>query len=789
MVCIGCRDMRRFIFLYCLFLMPWQVSHAATFPPLHEFLESYCYDCHGEDVQKAGLRLDTLGRDLKNHDHAKAWEEVYERVVAGEMPPPKQKRQPDHEERTAFTDTVRATLLAADAERRAANGRVVLRRLNREEYQNTIHDLFGIDIELKSQFPEDASAHGFDNIGEALSLSSVLMERYLEAADTALDDVLVKGPRPETQKWLVPLGPKVFQPYHVRSGIRTLPDGTLVIFHSNAFQPIMLDQFKAPVEGRYRFRISQYAYQSPGKPLTVEWYGGSFAKTSLAAHLIGQYDVLPDEPTVIEFVEKLPAKGSLKPLAYRIGRPKDIQDSTGYEGPGIAVQWVEVEGPLIEQWPPAGYQRMLGNVDLSSGTFADAEKALRNLAPRVFRRPITDADITPYLTLVRTALDAGKPFDVALRRGIKAMLCAPDFLFLREPSGRLDDFALASRLSYFLWSSLPDDELLAVAQSARLHEPQTLHTQVERMLQDPKSQRFTENFTGQWLGLRKIDFTTPDKRLYPEFDDALQNAMVKETRLFFDELLKHDLSVTNFVDSDFTLLNRRLAEHYRIAGVAGHEFRKVSLPPDAHRGGVMSQAAILKITANGTTTSPVIRGNWVLNNILGKPVKPPPPDVPALEPDIRGATTIREQVARHRASEACASCHDKMDPLGLALENYDVMGQWRTAYRVAQIGKGSTGDAERVTGFKQGPPVDSSGVLPNGRAFANVDELKKFLLAHPGQIARCVSEKLLVYATGAGVAFSDKIVLEDVVKQSAAKDYGLRTLIHAVVQSPSFLNK
>jgi hypothetical protein len=777
----------------CLFLCHLAVASALAFasasaraatrsPDFTPFLEAHCFDCHDEQKQKGGLRLDTLGRNLEDAANSKHWQDVYERVSAGEMPP-KRKTQPAPNERAAFTESLKQSLLAADQLRRA-DGRVVARRLNRDEYQNTVRDLFGIDAELKDLLPEDAGAQGFDNIGEALSTSTVLLERYLETADLALDAALVKGPAPEPKKWHVTLKPMNLkaEDYRVRSGLRILPDETCVFFHSGAYQPVTLEQFRAPVEGRYRFRICHSAYQSAGQPLTVAWYGGSFDKKSVAAHLLGCFDLPAGEPTITEFIEKMPAKGTLKPIPYRF-KAKGMVDSTGYDGPGIAVHWVDIEGPLIEAWPPAGVQRMLGAVDLAGGTLDDAEKVLRNFAPRAFRRPVTDEDITPYLALVRTALDEKKPLEQALRDGLKGMLCSPSFLFLREKAGPLDDFALASRLSYFLWSSLPDEALFAAAGAGQLRG--TLHEQVERMLADPKAERFITNFTGQWLGLRKIDATTPDKRFYPEFDDGLKLAMVKETQLFFRELLDHDLSVRNFVHSDFSLLNSRLAELYRIPGVQGQQFRKTTLPADAHRGGLLGQAAILKITANGTTTSPVIRGNWVLGNLLGRPTPPPPADVPAIEPDIRGATTIREQVAKHRAQESCAVCHDRIDPLGLALENFDVIGQWRTQYRVARLSTSKDGEV-RATGFQPGPAVDASAALA-GEAFTDVDALKKLLLAQPRLIARCLAEKLLIYATGAPVTFADRVMLDDLVKTTPTD--GLRTILHAVVQSPSFLNK
>ena len=307
---------------------------------------------------------------------------------------------------------------------------------------------------------------------------------------------------------------------------------------------------------------------------------------------------------------------------------------------------------------------------------------LRDLLPRAFRRPVNEGEEKPFVELVASSLESGQPLEASLRAGIKAVLASPKFLYFREEAGPLNDYALASRLSYFLWSTMPDETLLELARRGELHKPDVLRMQVERMLQHPKAKAFTENFTGQWLSLRDIETTTPDKGLYPEFEELLKWSSVQETQLFFDELLKENLSVRNFVDSDFAMLNGRLATHYGIPDVYGVEFRKVALKPEYHRGGVLTQASVLKVTANGTSTSPVLRGVWVLDRIMGQPVPPPPPNVPAVEPDIRGATNIREQLAKHRATENCSSCHSRIDPPGFALENFDVIGGWRDRYRV-----------------------------------------------------------------------------------------------------------
>jgi hypothetical protein len=336
---------------------------------------------------------------------------------------------------------------------------------------------------------------------------------------------------------------------------------------------------------------------------------------------------------------------------------------------------------------------------------------------------------------------------------------------------------------------------MALARAGTLSQPGTLRAQTERMLRSPKARRFTENFTGQWLELRQINFTTPDKKLYPEHDELLQFSMVKETELFFDELLRRDLSVQNFIHSDFSMLNRRLAGHYGIPGVDSLEFRRVSLPPSAHRGGVLTHASVLKVTANGTTTSPVLRGKWILDRIMGMPPDPPPKAIAAVEPDIRGTKTIREQLDAHRNTEECASCHRKLDPPGFALENYDVIGGWREKYRIvpdrgvkAEFVTLKT-DQGRDIRVALGPKVDASFTTAEGQPFKDVDEFKTILLRDKDRMARCLAAKLLVYATGAGIQFADRAVIDDIVTRTRAKDHGLRSIVHEVVQSRPFLNK
>ncbi|MCE9526498.1 MAG: DUF1592 domain-containing protein, partial [Planctomycetales bacterium] len=433
-----------------------------------------------------------------------------------------------------------------------------------------------------------------------------------------------------------------------------------------------------------------------------------------------------------------------------------------------------------------------------SATIADAEEIFSRLLPRAFRRNVQPEEVQRYVGLTKKALDDRRPFVEALRVGLLGILCSPEFLLREEPlaaakegeTATISDYALASRLSYFLWSSMPDDELQALADKGTLSKPDVLRGQVERMLNDPKADRFVKNFTGQWLKLREIDFTEPDARQYPEFDEMLRYSILEETHRFFREVLKHDQPLLDFVDSDWTILNERLARHYGIGGVTGQQFRRVTLPAGSPRGGVLTQASILKVTANGTNTSPVIRGGWVLENILGKPVPPPPPGIGAIEPDIRGATTIRQQLDKHRNTESCSVCHSRIDPPGFALESFDAIGGWRDWYR--SLGTGERVDLEigriRVQ-YKRGPPVDASGVMASGQSFEEIRQFKELLLRDKEQVARCLTEKLLIYSLGRGLGFADRPAVGEMVKNVSAKDYGFRSLVHEVVLSKTFRQK
>lgn len=770
--------------------------------PATPFFARHCQGCHAGLMPKGGFRVDKLTQDFGDKANQERWLAVLEQLNAAAMPP-KEKPRPAQKEVQAVSAWIRDRVDKAVAARNASEGRVVLRRLNRTEYENTIRDLLAVDLDLKDLLAPDTSSEGFDNRAEALHLSSFQMEQYLEAADAVLDAAIAGGPRPTTIKRHLSIkDERTVKP--TGSVYRHLDDG-VAIFSSwvSANIQVTLWNFRTPHRGNYRIRISGYGFQTD-KPITFHVMAGTLTAMT-EQHLVGYYEVPPARPTVVEFVKRLEAKNTMRIVVDGLGVTPPVVQKVGaenYKGPGLAVQWVEIEGPLHDSWPPTSHRRIFGNLPqakspgdepgrlevVSKQPLVDGERILRDFMRRAYRRAVTDDDVMPVLARVKAKLDAGHSFEQALRVGLKAVLVSPHFLFLREKPGKLDDFALASRLSYFLWSSMPDEELLTLAEQRTLGRPDILCGQVERMLRDPRAASFTENFVGQWLSLRNIDATVPDPTLYPEYDEVLKLAMVKEAYLFFDEVLKNDLSLTNFVAADFSMLNGRLAKHYGIADVIGQEFRKVALPPSSHRGGVMTMAGVLKVTANGTTTSPILRGAWVLDRILGTPPPRPTVDVEAVEPDIRGATTIREQLARHRERAECASCHARIDPPGFALESFDVIGGWRENYR--SVGKGDKVILNgRTMRYLKGLPVDAADVLPDGRKFRDIDEYKQLLLKDKDQLARALAEKLLSYATGATPAKTDQAQIEAIVATIRPRDYGLRTLVHEIVQSKMFQSK
>jgi len=557
-----------------------------------------------------------------------------------------------------------------------------------------------------------------------------------------------------------------------------------------------------PRPGRYRTTIEGWAYQARA-PVTLTVYRGT--KHGAAAsldELIGSWDLLDETPRRVQFETFLRPGELLAPSIAEADPPpgeyfdyfSPDRNVEHYKGEGIALRSLTVEGPLFPSWPPPGTQQLLpgvefdeaGEVVLTRAPYEHIVEIVAEFAPRAFRRPLAEGELEAYASLARPLLESGRPFIDAVRLPLRAILSAPPFLFQAGDAGPLDAHALASRLSYFLWRSTPDAELLAQADSGGLFDPETLAAQVDRLLDDPRSERFVKDFAGQGFRLYEMKATTPDSGLYPEYDDRLGQAMTLETEMFLAELIAEDHGVGALVDADFTFLNRRLADHYGVPGIEGQTMRKVALPLESVRGGLITQASIHKITANGTITSPIPRGNFVLANLLGQPAPPPPESVSALEPDTRGATTIREQLAKHRDEPVCNSCHRVIDPPGFALEAFDPIGGFRTHYR-APGGEGTTAEGfTYAMPYKQGLPVDSSGTTADGQLFAGIEEYKKLLGRDVEQVARHLVSQLLVYSTGAEIEFADRAGVEEIVAKLRTDDFPFRTMIHEVAQSDLF---
>jgi hypothetical protein len=849
------------------------------------FLQSHCFECHDAEVKKGGLDLTALKFDLPNPTNFSKWVLVHDRVSNGEMPP-KKKARPEATELAAFVQSLSSSLVAAEQARTAREGRATQRRLNRYEYENALRDLLHAPwLQIRDSLPEDGEAYRFNKVGDALDISHVQMARYLGAADYALRQAMAThATRPETKvvryyardqrSYTGPMKFSVFNTAPERAtfpvlGCRGQPDvraGKAPITSTNkeerelegvgvvasAYEPIepKFNQFKAPVAGRYKLRFNACSvWIGPGQ--SNKWFIPDLDNISkgrrdepvtitseipprLLRHL-GDFDITP-EPGVHELDVWLLAGEMIRPDAGRLFRSRPgasrwqnpLAEKDGQ--PGVVFRWMEVEGPIYDEWPPAGHRLLFGDLPMvnrkvdakvetrrdqqmgrtnrfgerrfspppgveviSKKPSADAERLLRDFIRQAYRRPTDDSELKRFLPVIRTALKNGNSFTDAMLAGYTAVLCSPEFVCLEEKPGRLDDYALASRLSFFLENSAPDDELRQCAARNELHQPDMLRAQTERLLASPKSRQFVDAFLDYWLDLRKMLATAPDANLYGDYylDDLLTESAQAETQLFFAELLREDLPARNVVASEFAMLNERLAAHYGLPPVDGVALRRTSLPKESVRGGLMTQAALLKVTANGTTTSPVLRGAWIMERILGQKPPPPPPSVPAVEPDIRGAVTIRQQLEKHRTLETCNACHAKIDPAGFALENFDVMGGWRERYRAEGGEKPEPGLAKsgQKFAFHYAQPVDASGELPDGRKFRDVRELKQLLLADQKQIARNLTRQLTVYATGAAVRFADRQQIESILERASSSHYGVRSLIQELVQSELFRSK
>lgn len=717
-----------------------------------------CLPCHNDRVASGGLNLRPFLHSSSVLSQRDGWERIIQKIRTGEMPP-KGVPRPPAPELDALMKHVQGEFELADRHVKPDPGRVTARRLNRNEYTNTIRDLLDVDFRADKNFPTDDSGYGFDNIGDVLTISPVLMEKYMEAAERIAARAIGADPLPKK--------PLEFE-YHAKHKTIRRPDvSTIEATHRVEF------------DGEYTIRIGLPGERpADAKPVQLGfWMDGKLLHTMMVETKPSK--LVYFNPYSEEEMRLYLPEGDHTFRAGFIDDPfvKDLTPKDAYSNKkNKFLDSIVFVGPFASKVERASRKKIL--ICDPNGSAACLDKIVSTLARRAYRRPVTRTEVASLLKFVNMAKAEGQSVEQGIQLAIQAMLVSPHFLFRieRDPDPlnaakvhKLSDFELASRLSYFLWNSMPDDELLSVAEAGKLHLPGVLDAQVKRLLSDGRSASLAANFAGQWLETRNLDSVKPDPQKFPEWGPELRDAMRTETRMFFESLLRENKSLSEFLDARYTFLNERLAKHYGIEGVKGDDFRRVELQTD-QRGGILSHASVLAVSSYPTRTSPVIRGKYVLQNILGAPPPPPPPDVPALdEQSVGNAGSLRQQMEKHRSNAVCASCHSRMDVLGFGLENYDAIGRWRTA-----DGK-----------F----PVDASGTLPNGKSFTTPAELSVLLKGDLPEFSRCLTEKMLTYALGRGLERYDRKTVDAIQTKLAASGYGFQDLIYEVVRSLPFQSR
>ena len=750
-------------------------------------IDQYCTSCHNARLASGELRLDML--DLSTPGtHAEVWEKVVRKLQTRTMPPAGARR-PDEATYRALIDSLTTTLDRAAAAH-PNPGRPMLRRLNRSEYANAIRDLLALEVDASALLPADDSAYGFDTIGDVLGVSPLLQERYLSAAAKisalAVGDPS-RGPVAETYR--------VRQDLSQNQHLEGLPLGTV---GGLAVQHLF------PVDGEYEFRIrlqqtnfgnlrgldypQQVETSVDGARVHVASIGGNAdlammfehpqnAGDAIEARLVSRVKVKAGaRPVSVAFIRNLPI-GDTRRIQQFLRSSVDTLDWTGLPH----IQSVTITGPFNVSGPgdtPSRTRIFNCRPNAAIQATTCARRILSTLARRAYRQPVGEDDLTPLLDFFQAARrESG--FDAGIQRALQAILASPRFTFRieREPSavpaGRaytITDVELASRLSFFLWSSIPDEALLAAAANGTLHTPAVLEQQVRRMLADRKAEALVKNFAGQWLQLRNVKSILPNSDEFPDFDDSLRQSMLRETEFLFESILREDRSVVDLLTANYTFVNERLARHYGIPNVYGSRFRKVWLENDA-RYGLLGQGSILALTSHAERTSPVVRGKWVLDNILGAPVPPPPPDVPTFKENEPGQKpkTMRELMAQHRNNPSCATCHRMMDPIGFALENFDAVGAWRT--------------------HEPGGPVDTSAELPDGVKVDGPATLRNALVKRPDVFVTTMTEKMMTYGLGRGLTYQDMPTVRAVVRSADAHKYRFSALVLAIVTSEPFRMK
>lgn len=718
------------------------------------FFNSYCVECHQGESAEAGVRLDELPTAADFIKEPERWRRVVGQIRAKGMPP-EEAEQPSDDDRAKIVRWLGHAASNVDCSQEQSPGRPTLRRLNRVEYNNTIRDLLGVDVRPADQFPADDVGEGFDNVGDVLSISPILMEKYLDAAEVVARRAIVV-PREIKPVDLTIEGERS----RSTVGGGTALEGKAQRLSGNGelYQP----KVAFPAEGTYAFRLRAFGEQAGDEPVKV--------RLTVEGSKPVEIDVPATEAEPGEYTVEIDVNAGKRRVAIEF--LNDFYQAEANADRNLIVDSLHISGPtrVTEEPKPASHERVIFQPIRPDHEEEDLRTIFHRLARRAFRRPPTDEEVNRLVKIAGLAKEAGEPVERGVQWGLEAVLASPHFLFKVETDPEvgtvreLNDHELATRLSYFLWSSMPDDRLFELADMGTLHEEEILRGEVDRMIADDRIASFVENFAGQWLQLRNLELRQPDMNTFPGFDDKLRAAMRKETELFFGAILQEKRSIRDLLVADFTFVNQPLAAFYGMEEVKGKEFQRVSVG-DKPRGGILTHASILTLTSDPTRTSPVKRGKWVLETILGSAPPEPPPNVPELESkQLKG--TLRQRMEQHRSNPACASCHAEMDPLGFGLENFDAIGVWRDK------------DGEEA--------IDASGKLPDGSNFTGPIELAQLLAAREPEIVRALTEKMLVYALGRGLDYHDTCEVRGIVDRVQADDGRLSRLVWEIILSRPF---
>lgn len=736
-----------------LYPAPAQTKKKPAVKPTFEtmavpILKKFCVGCHEGKGAAGGLDLAKYKTGALAYEDPDVWDRVIRNVGSGHMPP-KGAPAPTEAQRKQFTDWLGVAL--AENCKVADPGRVTIRRLNRAEYDNTIRDLLGVDFQASADFPSDDVGHGFDNIGDVLSMSPLLLEKYLRAAEQIAGKAIVLS------------GKKTFAVDFEMArldGAGRIGDAGEWLFFANGK---VAGQVDIPRAGQYILRVRAWGQQAGPDACKMSLIAGPKVVASVSV------PQTRTQPGVFEAPLSLPQGKMFFGASFDNDYYNPQAPDPKMKGDrNLIIESIEVVGPLDNGALPETHRRLVLARPEGDDWGSAARQCLTPLVARAFRRPARADEIERLLKLVQLRKKAGESYEESLRVAVQAVLVSPNFLFRVEESktGVLDGYQLASRLSYFLWSSMPDATLMTLAAKGTLTKPEILVQQAQRMLKDPKAKALADNFAAQWLQLRKLDVVSPDRKLFPDFDDRLKDSMRKETVMFFQNIVDEDRSILEFLDSRTAFLNGDLAKHYGISGVDGAEFRKVMLT-DPRRGGLLTQGSVLTVTSNPTRTSPVKRGKWVLENLLGTPPPPPPPgagDLPDAGPNK--GKTVRERLEIHRQNPECASCHARMDPIGFGLENFDATGAWRTS--------------------DDGQPVDPNGQMPDGSKVDGPQALRMYLLAKKDLFVHAFAEKMLTYALGRGLSAADKCFVDEVASAAKKDGYKFSAIVCGVARSEAF---